>query len=195
MRDKSEGKRGVKDLIGELAKIYGPNKPFDDAELIAKVTELTYPEVGEFLQTYVVTGGVIDYAGYLSRVGVEKTTIQVPEDIAFVINRKPYIVIESGSNNVKALNPEGNDFFTSLGVKEDDVLLSLNGSPFNGKDKMSVILLGYKLKEGSPVKLKVNRNGSEIELTGTVKLNHKDGKGFLFNNKSKEALKNAWLKG
>lgn len=195
MRDKSEGKRGVKDLIGELAKIYGPNKPFDDAELIAKVTELTYPEVGEFLQTYVVNGGAIDYASYLSRVGVEKTTIQVPEDIAFVINRKPYIVIESGSNNVKALNPEGNDFFTSLGVKEDDVLLSLNGSPFNGKDKMSVILLGYKLKEGTPIKLKVNRNGSEIELTGTVKLNHKDGKGFLFNNKSKEALKNAWLKG
>ncbi len=194
MRDNSNGTRGIKDMMGDLAKIYGPQKPFDDNELFDKIKEIAYPEVTDFIQKYVVNGGVIDYPAYLRRAGIDTGTVKVAGEIVFVANRKPYIVIAE-DKEVVALNPEGNDFFTSLGVKQGDVLVEMNGTRFNGRDKMSVIMLGYNLKEGSPVKLKVNRNGETMELSGTVKLNYGDGPGFIFTNPEKETLKNAWLKG
>jgi len=34
IRDKSNGKRGILSVMGELSKIYGPTKPFDDESFI-----------------------------------------------------------------------------------------------------------------------------------------------------------------
>jgi predicted metalloprotease with PDZ domain len=53
IREKSNGERGILDLMKKLSKEYGPIKPFNDEELFAKIVSLTYPEVGEFLNTYV----------------------------------------------------------------------------------------------------------------------------------------------
>ena len=54
IREKSGGKRGILNLMGQLSEIYGPTKPFDASELIPKVTELKYPEAGTFIQNHIV---------------------------------------------------------------------------------------------------------------------------------------------
>lgn len=195
IREKSGGKRGILDLMGQLAEIYGPSRPFDASELIPKVTELTYPEAGTFIQNHIAEGNPVDYEKYLKLVGVERVTVQLPEVVAFVVEKKPYIFIDTSKNTVTALKPDGNNFFTALGVKENDQLLEMNGLAFDPDNYMSVLLMGYQLEENSPVTMKVKRNGEIIELKGVVKLNYKDGPGFEFKDKSKEELKNAWLKG
>ena len=195
IREKSGGKRGILDLMGQLAEIYGPARPFDASELIPKVTELTYPEVGTFIQNHITEGNPVDYEKYLKLVGVERVTVQLPEVVAFVVEKKPYIFIDTSKNTVTALKPDGNNFFTALGVKENDQLLEMNGLAFDPDNYMSVLLMGYQLEENSPVTMKVKRNGEIIELKGVVKLNYKDGPGYEFKDKSKEELKNAWLKG
>ncbi|HMS34103.1 MAG TPA: peptidase M61 [Ignavibacteria bacterium] len=195
IREKSGGKRGILDLMGQLSEIYGPERPFDASELIPKVTELTYPEVGEFIQNHITVGNPIDYEKYLKIVGVERATIQLPEVLAFIIDKKPYIFIDTAKNTITALKPDGNNFFMALGIKENDQLIEINGLPFDPDNYMSVLLMGYDLEENSPVTMKVKRNGEVIELKGVVKLNYKDGPGFEFKDKSKEELKNAWLKG
>jgi predicted metalloprotease with PDZ domain len=70
IREKSNGERGILDLMQRLSKEYGVNKAFDDAELFAKITALTYPEVGNFLKTYVSGNTPIPYADYFAKVGV-----------------------------------------------------------------------------------------------------------------------------
>ena len=65
IREKSNGERGVLDLMKKLSKEYGVSKPFNDNELFGKITELTYPEVGEFLSKYVAGPTPIPYDDYL----------------------------------------------------------------------------------------------------------------------------------
>jgi len=53
IREKSNGEKGILNLMQQLSKEYGVHKAFNDEELFAKITALTYPEVGDFLRTYV----------------------------------------------------------------------------------------------------------------------------------------------
>lgn len=195
IREKSGGKRGILNLMGQLAEIYGPTKPFDASELIPKITELTYPEVGTFIQNHIAEGNPVDYEKYLKIAGVERAIVQLPEIVVFLVDKKPYIFIDTAKNTITALKPDNNNFFMALGIKENDQLLEMNGIPFDPDNYLSVLLMGYQLEENSPVTMKVKRNGDLIELKGVVKLNYKPGPGFIFKDKSKETLKNAWLKG
>jgi hypothetical protein len=43
-------------LISDLSRQYGKQKGFKDDELFAVIEKLTYPEIGQFLKTY-VSGG------------------------------------------------------------------------------------------------------------------------------------------
>ncbi|WP_366871321.1 peptidase M61 [Flavobacterium sp.] len=70
IREKSNGQRGILDLMQKLSQEYGVHKAFDDSELFAKITSLTYPEVGEFLTTYVAGKTPIPYADYFARMGI-----------------------------------------------------------------------------------------------------------------------------
>ena len=195
IREKSGGKRGILNLMGQLSEIYGPTKPFDASELIPKVTELTYPEAGTFIQNHIVEGNPIDYEKYLKIAGVERAVVQLPEIISFIVDKKPYIFIDTTKKTVTALKPDNNNFLMALGIKENDQLLEMNGIPFDPHNYLSVLLTGYELEENSPVTMKVKRNGQILDLKGVVKLNYIPGPGFKFKDKSKESLKNAWLKG
>jgi predicted metalloprotease with PDZ domain len=72
IREKSNGERGVLDLMQKLTNEYGPTKPFNDSEIFAKITQLTYPEVGDFLTTYVSGSTPIPYDVYFAKVGIAK---------------------------------------------------------------------------------------------------------------------------
>ena len=70
MREESNGQRGILSLMKELSNKYGKNKPFEDDKLIEEITAMTYPSVGEFLNTHVVGGTPIDYNVYFEKVGL-----------------------------------------------------------------------------------------------------------------------------
>ena len=71
MREHSNGQRSMLSLMKELSAEYGIEKPFEDDAIISEITEMTYPEVGEFLQTHVVGGTPINYSEIFDKVGLE----------------------------------------------------------------------------------------------------------------------------
>jgi predicted metalloprotease with PDZ domain len=195
LRKKSNGEKGILDLMGQLREIYGPYKAFDDAALIPKVTELAGKELGDFIQKHIVAGKPVKYTKYLQLVGVKKSVVRQPEEFVFLVNRQPHIKIDTSVKKVFVLNTEQNNFFKALGVQVNDELLEINGATFDASNYMSVIMLGMGLKEGSPMVLKVKRENEILELKGVVKLNYKITPGYEFKDSKKESLKNAWLKG
>jgi predicted metalloprotease with PDZ domain len=195
LRKKSNGEKGILDLMGQLREIYGPYKAFDDAALIPKVTELAGKELGDFIQKHIVAGKPVKYTKYLQLVGVKKSVVRQPEEIVFLVNRQPHIKIDTSVKKVFVLNTEQNNFFKALGVQVNDELLEINGAAFDASNYMSVIMLGMGLKEDSPMVLKVKRENEILELKGVVKLNYKIIPGYEFKDTKKESLKNAWLKG
>lgn len=195
IRDKSNGQRGILDLMRQLSNRYGPTKPFDDAELIPTITKLTYPEVGDFIQKYIVNGDPIDYAKFLKLAGVERATISRPVQIALLVDNKPYLRIDKAGNQVLAVVPDDkNEFVNAMGLQDSDVIVEINGQKLDISNMVTVLGGLYNLEEGRPMLIKVQRNGVMMDLKGNAKLNHVDTPGYKFVDAVKEALKESWLK-
>jgi len=196
IRENSDGKKGILDMMGKLSKIYGPHKPFDDDELISVVTRITYPEVGDFIQKHIVKGEAIDYTKYLEKAGIERTILKTPVQIALIVNEKNYLKIDTLNKQVLAVVPDTtNVFVNAMGLQNDDIILEINEHKLDASDMISVVMGIYKLQEGKPMVIKVNRKGQVIELKGNVKLNYIDTPGFKFANPAKGVQKERWLKG
>jgi predicted metalloprotease with PDZ domain len=195
IRENSNGKRGILDLMHKLSNEYGVSKAFNDEELFAKITQLTYPEVGEFLKTYVSGSTPIPYNDYLARVGVVKTTIKAPTNV-FLKDQVPYITVNQSTKEIIIIpNIELNVFYTSLGLKGDDILVAINDKNYNLDTIYDMILESDKWKENDPISVKIIRDGKEQIIKGKVKLPYEDKESFIAKDATKKALKDAWLKG
>ncbi|WP_281238918.1 peptidase M61 [Flavobacterium praedii] len=195
IREKSEGKRGILDLMHQLSNEYGVSKPFNDEELFAKITSLTYPEVGEFFSKYVSGPTPIPYYDFLSKVGVTKITQKTPEGI-FLKGQVPYIGVNQATKEIYvAPNKELNIFYSTLDLKGGDIIVSINDIPYSLDNIYDMITESMKWKENDPITLKIKRDGKEQILKGVVKFPYIDTEGMDATDASKANLRNTWLKG
>jgi predicted metalloprotease with PDZ domain len=195
IRESSGGKRGILDLMHQLSNEYGVSKPFNDADLFAKITSLTYPEVGTFLTTYVSGPTPIPYYEYLAKVGVTKVTKKTSEGI-FLKGQVPYISVNRENNEIfVAPNKELTVFYTTLDLKGGDIILAINEKPYSLTNIYDMISESQKWKENDAISIKIKRDGKEQVLKGTVKLPYIDTDGLEATDASKAALREAWLKG
>lgn len=195
LRENSQGNKGILSLMGELTKKYGPDRAFDDETFISEITSMTYPEVGDFLSRHVAGNTPIDYLSYFRRMGVAEKTVPLPQPIVFIIDDQVYIGLNDKQQIIVAKPDDKNQFFRELDLKNGDVLVSMNGIPFNGEDGSAALMMGYGLIEDSPITLEIIRDGKNMTIKGKVKLNYADGPSYRFNDPAKSALKNTWLKG
>jgi predicted metalloprotease with PDZ domain len=194
IREKSNGERGILDLMQKLAAEYGENKSFDDKDLFGKITELTYPEVGEFLKTHVEGTTPISYSDYLSKMGVLDTKTKTAGN-AFIKGQTPYISINRETKEIFVLpGIDLNVFYTNLGIKNGDVILEVNDNKYNVENIYDLVMSSQNWKEGELISLKIKRNGKEQAISGTIKLPFEEKEGFSASDATKKSLKEAWLK-
>ncbi|MBY0487651.1 MAG: peptidase M61, partial [Flavobacteriaceae bacterium] len=195
IREKSNGERGIKDLMQKLTNEYGSKKPFNDNELFGKITELTYPEVGEFLTTYVSGTTPIPYDVYFAKVGIAKAKTKKATN-PFLKGKTAGI---TGNPSTKEIlvrnNTELSTFLINIGLKGDDVIMAINGKDYTLDTLSEMMTSVQNWKEGDAISIKIKRGGKEQTLTGKVSLSYDEVEGYQFVNPSKETLKEAWLKG
>ncbi|MEO8239460.1 MAG: peptidase M61 [Flavobacterium sp.] len=195
IREKSNGERGILDLMHKLSEAYGVDKPFNDNELFAKITELTYPEVGEFLKTYVAGTTPIPYDTYLAKVGVTNASEKTAGPI-FLKGQTPYIAIDPKTKIISVRSDiELNPFFTNLNLKGGDVISSINNKAYTLNNIYDLIGESENWKENDAIVVKIKRAGVEQTIKGTVKHPYEEKETFKATDASKEKLRNAWLKG
>ncbi|HOZ73677.1 MAG TPA: peptidase M61 [Flavobacterium sp.] len=195
IREKSDGARGILDLMQKLSAEYGVSKPFDDSELFGKITQMTYPEVGDFLNTHVAGPLPIPYETYFAKVGVTKTQIQVPGNVFLKDMRTPYISVNQATKEIFLLPGETNEFFTTLGIQGDDVIVAIDDTAYNLDNIYDMIMASQGWKEGHEISVKIKRAGKEQLMTGKIKLPMQSTDGYEFTDTTKTKLKYAWLKG
>ncbi len=194
IREKSNGKRGVLDLMQKLSKEYGVNKAFNDEELFAKITELTYPEVKEFLDKYVSGPTPIPYDEYFAKVGVQKTIKNKPTNV-FLKGQIPYLTVDQSTKEIIVLpNNDLNVFFHSLQLKGGDIILSFNEKNYNFDNIYEMLADSEKWKENEVLSVKIKRNGKEQLIKGSIQLPYEEFQSFEVKDATKSRLKNAWLK-
>ena len=195
IRQSSDGKKGILDLMHQLSNEYGVSKPFNDADLFAKITALTYPEVGAFLTKYVSGTTPIPYYDYLAKVGVSKISKKTPGGI-FIKDNVPYIAVNRENKDIfVAPNKELNIFYNTLDLKGGDIILAVNDKPYSLDNIYEMISESQKWKEDEPVTIKIKRDGKEQLLKGIVKFPYVEKDDLEATDASKAKLREAWLKG
>ena len=195
IREKSNGERGILDLMQKLASEYGAEKPFNDEELFAKITEFTYPEVGQFLKTYVSGITPIPYETFFAKVGVSKMNVKIPENV-FLNDKTPYVTVNQETKEIIVMpDVELNPFFKELSIKGNDIIVSINDKKFNLDNIYEMLAISNSWNNDDAITVKIKRDGKEQIIKGKVKFAYIDMDGYQATDITKNKLKEAWLKG
>ena len=197
MREGSNGNRGILSLMKELSNKYGKNKPFEDDKLIEEITAMTYPSVGEFLNTHVVGDIPINYNEFFAKVGLE-----IAEDLIeanyIIINGAPIV---SGDPTIGVFFIDSvleNSFWKEQGAMPNDVIKSVDGAEVTLQNANKVLGEVFSWKPGRDVEVVLDRDGQEIVIKTTTTQGYTKGKALKVKENANEAqhkLREAWLKG
>lgn len=198
MNRESNGTRSLLSLMKELSNKYGKNNPFTDDMLFDEIVKLTYPAIGEFLNTHVAGQTPIDNDEFLKMVGlttaegkVETTLLQAGSDFIF------------GGDRVKgeiffSEKVSGNSFWTEQGVQANDVIKKVNGTELSITNAQQVLGGLMQYTEGEEIELELMRENTPVTIKAKV------AKAYAVTEKIVEdenatdvqkALREAWLKG
>lgn len=76
----SDGQMGLREVLLKLIKAYGKGKPVSEATFFDDFTAMTYPEIKDFFEAYVLDNQDLPLAEYFGKVGI-KITGSDPSDI------------------------------------------------------------------------------------------------------------------
>lgn len=161
----SDGQYGFKDLKHDLGVKFGKDKFFEDAVLFDEIEKLTYPEIKQFLLTYVQGSKPIPYEEYFGLAGVQ----YMPKEItsSFTLGG---VSVTPDSGKLVLGTKQMNDFGKKMGYQDGDELISLNGTAVNEGNAQQVMQQFIsKAKEGDKVEVIVKRKNTNGEM-GTVVL-------------------------
>lgn len=184
----SNGKRGLKDVVNELAIKYGPYKPFKDNEFFNEFTKLTYPEIAAFFEKYIKNTEPLPFKKYYEVIGIDyfdKIVDDVKSGIDFNYYPLPqglYILSDSKES-------------TNSDLKKGDFILSINGEPVNNSTVKEFLLNLESQKIGSTYKVNYIRKGENINtefktIAKTQKFVFKENPNA---SESQLSLRNSWM--
>ena len=196
IRENSNGKKGILNLMQELSKEYGTSKAFKDEELFDKITALTYLAVGEFLKNHVAGETPIPYEQYFAKMGVTEASLEVAGNPFLKGQSQPYITVNPTTKEIMILPEiELNVFMTTLGLKNNDTLLAFNGKDYNLDNIYDLIMASMNWKDGEAVTVKIKRDGKEQTVKGKVVMPKEKQEGYQATDDAKKAVREAWLRG
>mgnify|MGYP005988303675 CR=1 FL=1 len=197
LREESNGTYGVRNLMLDLSKKYGAKKAFKDDEIIAEITKMTYPAVGEFFKNHVEGKTPIDYDALFKKAGIVKKMQTVDTRYFVDKSNRPFIAVNK--NREIYFTKRTNTGLTALGIKENDVIKSVNGEAVSLQNANAILVKTFSWKAGDKISLEVLRDGKTVKLEGTAIVPQTNQEGYTVDDSSAvntaSKLRNSWLKG
>ena len=142
---------------------FGKNNSFKDDELFDIIEELTYPEIGEFFEQYVVGATPLPLDKVFSWVGLKLTRGQEEITVNFLGNagldlddEQKFVITD-----VSLMNAFGNE----LGYEEGDMIHSINGQEMTIESATDIIKsYQEKTNPGDKVIIEVYRKNKRGKL-------------------------------
>ena len=166
LRILSDGKYGIQALMKDLAKKYGIQKPFKDAELFDEMAKVSgFPEIKEFMNKYVAGADPLPIKELMAEAGIKYSTDGYAEELSmFGFDPMRGITFDFQKMLLKIVGEDYlDDFGKELGFKEGDLIKKWDGEELNLQNVQSVLnQYAMKATEGYELKVTVLR---EKELT------------------------------
>ncbi|MCL6099420.1 MAG: PDZ domain-containing protein [Bacteroidetes bacterium] len=157
----SHGKKGLREVINQLYRDYGANKPFSEKDFFDEFVKRTYPEIADFINKYIKGTEPLPIKEYFAKLGINY------QESAGIDSSKTYLGLGLGvKNNKLIVNMVDNP--TTYGIQKGDYILKINGDEItlqNAQQKFSFI---RSLKVGDSFAVTVDRNGEQKDLKLTM---------------------------
>ena len=155
----SDGKRGLREVLLELASEYGPERAFDDATFFQTFTDMTYPEIGQFFRNFVQGTEPLPIEEYFEKVGIRYAAEINTGQMA------PMLGLQLGVPDGR-IAVTGTDSLTeACGFRVSDAILSVNGEALDFSTAERLFTELAYLDAGVPFRMTVRRGDSEHTIT------------------------------
>ncbi|UYZ62211.1 M61 family metallopeptidase [Hymenobacter weizhouensis] len=196
IRELSQGRQTLRDVLLALREKYGPDRSFEDSQLIPEIVALTHPEVGQFFNRYVVGQEPLPLAEYLGKIGwvyepVGQSRVKAFGNLGFGYDQ--------AKDQFKAMKTKADE--NAFGLKEGDVIVAINGQAVTMQtaEKLLRPLVEPKTTDPVRVKFRSGATGPEQERTATPREFEVELKNLVeivpTPTPSQQAMQDALLKG
>jgi len=161
----TDGEKTLKDIVLELATMYGPNKSFDENTFFDEFTSLVHPDLRNWFANYVEGKVPLDVEGGLNEIGVEyskKGKHHAPKRVLKDYGSKQYLLYMGNYAKVK-----------KVGKKDPVGFLVNDRLDTKALSKSLYDDYGYPIDEGTEIMLKIKRGDELIELPYTIEYKDK----------------------
>jgi len=153
----SQGTRGLRELIIELSKKYGPKRAFSENNFFDELIKMTYPEIGNFIDNYIKGTDKLPVEEYFKRIGIDY------KEVAGYDSSKTSLGINlgfvNGSFGIVSVQDQ------SVGLLKGDILVKVDGTELTMQNVRQVFGKIRTLKVGDKVVFTVKRDEKEIDFT------------------------------
>lgn len=159
----SRGKYGLREIYLDFITRYGKDTPFNNDTFFAEFVKVTYPEIGTFIKNHIESYTPFNYAAEFDKIGISYTPVLIADrkmpSLGFTIgnNDETYIVD-------KVLCPDT----VKVKVKVGDQILSTHFNNRNSVDINEFLNLISDAKVEDRYQLWIVRDGSKIQVSGTI---------------------------
>lgn len=156
IREQTNGKKGLKELMHLLSQEYGKDVSFKDDELFGKISQLISPELSKFFATYVEGSQPLPFEEIFAKVGVDfKRNVEIEQvgfgGVALGFNMETQRLFVMDSQNM-------NKFGKKLKIQVNDEILAINGTPLTVMNFEEVITnYQQNTNEGDKISMLVER--------------------------------------
>ncbi|HVO72412.1 MAG TPA: PDZ domain-containing protein [Ignavibacteriaceae bacterium] len=188
----SGGKKGLRELINELAGTYGPHHSFSEKTFFDDLVKMTYPEIRDFIDRYIAGAEPLPVKEYYNKIGInyleqgsfDSSNVSLGIQIGF----------DNGNFIVAKIDEDSPNYSI---FKTGDVIHKVEGQEVT-MDNIQEIITGIRKtkKGGDSLKMTVLRNNMPVDLNLILEI-PKQKNIFSVNEKATAAevsLRNIWLK-
>ncbi|MDQ3190988.1 MAG: peptidase M61 [Bacteroidota bacterium] len=122
LQELSQGNQSLKDVMLELSKKYGPDKPFKDDELIDEIVAMTHPEIKNYFNDYVIGNKPLPYEEYFNKIGWK--FIETRQDSMKSFGRISF-TYDAKKEHFAVTNSSGKE--NAFGLENGDAIIAVNG--------------------------------------------------------------------
>jgi len=186
----SKGKRGLREVVLDLAKKYGKSKAFSEKTFFEDFTKMTYPEIGEFFKQYVKNANPLPYKEYFDKIGV---SYYKEKNMGKKAGLSYRVSLNQGKFMVARTQDETGDL-----LKVGDEIVAMDGTKLTQKNARATFDKLLKQKAGTEYTMKVKREGKVLPLALKT-FAQKDIKKHYFElnpnaTPAQKKLRERWLK-
>jgi predicted metalloprotease with PDZ domain len=188
----SNGKKGLREVINELAEVYGPNRSFSEKTFFDDFIDMTYPDIKDFIEKYIAGIEPLPIKEYYNKIGINYME-QGSYDSSNV-SLGIHVGFDKGSFIVAKVSEDSPNYSI---FKSGDIINRVEGKEVTLENIQQLISDVRKTKKvGDSLKMTIIRDGNPVDLNLVLTAARQKNIFSVNENAAaaQVALRNIWLK-